>query len=379
MTHLLATNDFPPKTGGIQNYLWELWRRLPADEFTVLTRPHQGDAVWDAAQDYAIVRTSQRFLLPTRSMRKVVDQLADGIGAGLVVYDPASPLGVIGPRSRHRYAVVLHGAEVTIPGHIPGPSHFLKRTLRNASLIISASKYAEAEAERCAGVLPPTVYVPPGDDVDRFVPMADAAVPAARRRLGLDEDAIVIVGISRLVPRKGFHLLIAAAEKLHTVAGQRIEVVIVGTGREQNRLQKLADQSSANVRLTGRVDDQDLADYYACADISAMLCHNRLGGLEQEGFGIVFLESAAAGTPQVAGNSGGAAEAVAHGETGLVVDDPTSVDQVTAALQTLIDDPKLRKKMAVAGRKRAVHDFSYDLLANRLLTAIHSVDGTTGP
>ena len=45
MTHLLVTNDFPPKVGGIQNYLWELWRRLPPEEFAVLTRPHPGDAV----------------------------------------------------------------------------------------------------------------------------------------------------------------------------------------------------------------------------------------------------------------------------------------------------------------------------------------------
>ncbi len=69
-----------------------------------------------------------------------------------------------------------------------------------------------------------------------------------------------------------------------------------------------------------------------------MLCRNRWRGLEQEGFGIVFLEAAAAGVPAVAGDSGGAAEAVADGETGLVVEAPDSVAATAAALAQLLDD-----------------------------------------
>ena len=84
--------------------------------------------------------------------------------------------------------------------------------------------------------------------------------------------------------------------------------------------------------MLGRVPDDDLAELYGCADVFAMLCRNRWGGLEQEGFGIVFLEAAACGVPQVAGDSGGAAEAVADGETGLVVGRPSDVSAVTAAL-----------------------------------------------
>src|SRR5207248_8922930 len=90
--HLLVTNDFPPKVGGIQSYLWELWRRLPPDATTVLTTPYEGDAAFDAGQPFRVDRTREGFLLPTPSLAARVDRLADEVGAELVVLDPALPL-----------------------------------------------------------------------------------------------------------------------------------------------------------------------------------------------------------------------------------------------------------------------------------------------
>ena len=110
----------------------------------------------------------------------------------------------------------------------------------------------------------------------------------------------------------------------------------------------------------------DLPVLYGAADVFAMLCRNRWAGLEQEGFGMVFLEAAACGVPQVAGDSGGAAEAVEHDVTGLVVDRPGSADAVAAALARLLDDDDLRQRMGRAARVRAVADLSHDVLAERL-------------
>ncbi len=124
--------------------------------------------------------------------------------------------------------------------------------------------------------------------------------------------------------------------------------------------------------LLGRVAHDDLPALYGCGDVFAMLCRNRWGGLEQEGFGIVFVEAAAAGVPQVAGDSGGAAEAVVDGETGCVVRDPNNPAQVAAAIARLLDDPAGRARMGEAGRQRAVADFSYDVLAARLGDALAS-------
>ena len=105
-----------------------------------------------------------------------------------------------------------------------------------------------------------------------------------------------------------------------------------------------------------------------------MLCRTRLGGLEQEGFGIVFLEAAAAGVPQVAGNSGGAAEAVENGKTGIVVDPPNDPIAVASALEEILTNESKREEMARASRERAVKHFSYDELAKKLEEGISSVE-----
>src|SRR5690606_6190399 len=122
-----------------------------------------------------------------------------------------------------------------------------------------------------------------------------------------------------------------------------------GSGRDLERLTKRAAGARVPVTFLGRVPDEDMADLYASADVYAMLCRNRWGGLEQEGFGIVFLEAAAAGVPQVAGNSGGASEAVADGVSGFVVDDPTDAAAVAAALRRLLADDDMRRRMGKAG------------------------------
>ncbi len=117
--HLLVTNDFPPKTGGIQSYLWELWRRLPSDSTTVLTTPHVGSEAWDAAQPFRVERSRERVLLPTPSLRRRIDRLAEEVDARIVLLDPALPLGVLGPSLERPYGLVVHGAEVAIPGRLP--------------------------------------------------------------------------------------------------------------------------------------------------------------------------------------------------------------------------------------------------------------------
>ncbi|MCB0978293.1 MAG: glycosyltransferase family 4 protein, partial [Acidimicrobiales bacterium] len=117
----------------------------------------------------------------------------------------------------------------------------------------------------------------------------------------------------------------------------------------------------------------DVPGLYAAADVFSMACRNRWFGLEQEGFGIVFLEAAACGVPQVAGDSGGAAEAVEDGTTGIVVADPSSVDHLVTALDTLLGDADLRAEMGASARKRVEEDLSYDVLAARLQDALVEV------
>ena len=364
MKHLLVTNDFPPKIGGIQSLLWEWWRRLPSESFAVLTSPYAGSDAFDASQPFRIERTREPVLLPHPLMVHRINALAREIGADFVVVDPAVPLGLLGPSLELPYMVVVHGAEVTVPGRLPVSSAALARVLKRSTHVIAAGGYPAAEARRLAGSVPITV-IPPGVDVQRFSPLDDDERARARDSFGVDRDAQLVVGLSRLVPRKGFDVLIEASARLRDEF-PRLVVLIGGGGRDESRLNGLIERHRAPARLVGRVSNESLPAFYGCADVSAMVCRSRWGGLEQEGFGIVFAEAAACGVAQLAGRSGGAAEAVVDGETGLVVDDPTNVSLVADALRSLLSDDARRAAMARASRARAVAEFDYAVLSARL-------------
>ena len=367
--HLLVTNDFPPKVGGIQSYLWELWRRLPAADIAVHTTPHAEALAFDSEQAFVVTRSREPVLLPTPTVVRRVRNLAERQGAELVVWDPALPVGHAARRVGRPYAVVLHGSEVTVPGRLPMARSILARVLRGASLVICAGNYPAAEAERAAGCTLPTVVVPPGVDTDRFRPLDEAERASVRRELGLPVDAPLVVSVSRLVPRKGMDTLIRSAARLGRTEPDLV-VAIAGSGRDRRRLEGLVASTGAPVRFLGRVPEELLPGLYGAGDVFAMLCRSRWGGLEQEGFGIVFLEAAAAGVPQVAGESGGAAEAVAHEGTGLVMGRPDAVEQVARTLSDLLGDRERRTEMGREARRRAEVEFSYDVLARRLRASI---------
>jgi phosphatidylinositol alpha-1,6-mannosyltransferase len=312
-----------------------------------------------------VVRTRERVLLPTPGLVRQIQRLAAEVGAGLIVLDPALPLGLVGPRLDRPYAVILHGAEVTVPGRLPGSAQLLRHVLRGAVHVIAAGGYPLAEGERAAGRPLAATVVPPGVDVDRFRPLSAVERVAARDRFGLPTDGALVVSVSRLVPRKGMDVLAKAATRL-VVRHPGLTVAIAGSGRDRSRLERLVAELGAPVRFLGRVPDEDLPELYGCADVFAMLCRSRWAGLEQEGFGIVFLEAAACGVPQVAGDSGGAAEAVVDGETGMVVDNPGDARLVADALHQLLADADVRLTMGEASRARVESVFTYRALVNKL-------------
>jgi phosphatidylinositol alpha-1,6-mannosyltransferase len=377
--HLLVTNDFPPKVGGIQNYLWDLWSRLDPASFVVLTASSDaGAAAFDAAQAERGVRIERVpgpiLFFPTNGALAAVRRCVAEHEIDLVLLDPALPLGLLGPHLNVPYGVVLHGAEVAVPGRLPGARSVLARVLGNARLIVSAGSYPAAEGRRAAhsGFTAPVVEIPPGVDPAAITPLAAPERRAARARLGLPARGPLVVSISRLVPRKGMDVLVEAAGRL-SASYPDLTVAIAGDGRELPRLERLAAASAATVRVLGRVSDEDRAALLGAADVFVMACRNRWAGLEQEGFGIVFLEAAAAGVPQIAGDSGGASEAVADGVTGLVVGTPGDPGAVAEALRSLLADPTRRRRMGRAARARVQEFFDNDVLASRLADALAGV------
>jgi phosphatidylinositol alpha-1,6-mannosyltransferase len=401
--HVLLTNDFPPKVGGIQSYLWELWRRLPPAEVTVLTARRHGSEWWDAQQKFRVVRSRAPVLLPHPLLARKVRRLAESVGAEAVVIDPALPLGLIGPYLGLPYALVLHGAEVSFPGRLPVSRQLLAKALLGASLWVAAGSYPEAEAKRALSGRgggrsaggpsspPPSVVIPPGVDPGRFLPVPYIERLATRARFGLPASGPLVASVSRLVPRKGMDTLIDAAEQAAAkVSG--LSVAIAGDGRDRARLERLAAGAGVPVKLLGELTDAELPDFYACADVFALCPRSRWAGLEQEGFGIVLLEAAACAVPCVTLDSGGAAEAVVDEETGIVVRPPASkfgplaslspsrrrarqAGAVAGALVELLSDPQLAARMGAAGRRRAEQQLSYDVLALRLAEALEQLVG----
>lgn len=356
--HLLVTNDFLPKVGGIQTMLWELWRRLPPDEFVVLTTAHPDAAAFDAEQPFRVERVREPVLVPNPLLHRRIERLARDVGADHVVIDPVLPLGALAPHLSLPYTVFMHGSELL--GRLPGGDVLAGRVLRRARHVVCAGSYPASETERLCGPgrTPPITIVPPGVDTERFVPLTHRR--AARERFGLPLDDPLVVGLSRLVRRKGFDVLLEATKRM-----EGVHVAIGGRGRDAARLQGLVHDRA---HLVGYVSDEDMPAFYGCGDAFAMLCRDQWGGLEKEGFGIVFVEAAACGTPQLAGRSGGSADAVEDGVTGVVVDDPRDVDAVVGALRRVLD-PATNAALRRASRPWA-EGFSYDVLADRLAGAI---------
>src|ERR1039457_7727499 len=141
--HLLVTNDFLPKTGGIQVYLHELWRRLEPGRVVILTASSHPDAAeFDRVSELVIegVRATTLFLPSLRALRAIKAAITRH-QPDLVLLDPAWPLGLLGPRLSRPYGVVLHGAEVTAPGHIPLVATTLRHVLVHARVAICAGGY----------------------------------------------------------------------------------------------------------------------------------------------------------------------------------------------------------------------------------------------
>jgi phosphatidylinositol alpha-1,6-mannosyltransferase len=381
----------------------------------VVTPSYQDSEWWDSEQAFQIVRTKEPVLLPNPHLLRKVRHLAAKAGAEAVVVDPALPLGLLGPRLGLPYALVLHGAEVTVPARLPVSRRLLAMTLQRASLWVSAGNYPESEALRAleaakrwpardrgrepggrgrswrrgpaanpasGAARPPSVRIPPGVDTARFRPLPRIDRLAARARFGLPASGPLVVSVSRLVPRKGMDTLIEAAS-LASASIPDLSVAIAGKGRDRARLERFAHNANVPVKLLGALSQVDLPSFYACADVFALCPHSRWCGLEQEGFGMVLVEAAACGIPCVTLDSGGASEAVVDGQTGLVVRPPRAplfgtparrrraeAKVVKTALVRLVGEPELALRMGAAGRRRAEEEFSYDVLASRLAEAL---------
>jgi len=374
--HLLVTNDFPPKTGGIQVYLHELWQRLEEGRAVVLTASSHDDAPrFDQSSALVVERVPGRTLyLPTPRALAAIESAVERHQPDLVLFDPAWPLALLGPRLSRPYGVVLHGAEVAIPGRLPFVASSLRYVLRHASVALCAGSYPEREARRVAAeYMPPVIQVPPGVDTTQFAPLGSKRRREVRQTFGFGDDDLIVSSYSRLVPRKGMDTLIRASVALNRDFPQ-LRLVIGGSGRDRERLERLASRLKAPVTFLGRVPEEVVGEWLASTDLMVMDCRSRWLGLEQEGFGIVFLNAAACGVAVVAGRSGGSHEAVVDGVTGYVVKRSRNVSDLVSAMAALLGDDVTRDRFGQQARSVALTRFDWNILAGTLRDGLAPFD-----
>ena len=358
MRLLVITNDFPPKPGGIQTYLGSLVDAYP-DPVRVLG-PADGPATETSRGEAIVRRGRRRFMWPTK---KVVDwfiQEAKDFQADAIFFGAPHPLTQATAQLKDELGlpvgILCHGAEVTIPAAIPGLRSWLKSTLRSADVLFAVSRFTQGKVSRLTGR--DVVRIGAGVEVDVFTP----ANPPP------DNHPPVVGCVSRFVPRKGQDKVIAAAKELKA-RGTDVEVLIVGKGRTEAKLRKLAADSGVPVRFEIDVPWKDLATLYRSMDAFCMPCKSRWGGFEVEGLGLVFLEAAAAGLPVLAGTSGGSPETVVPGETGFIVD---SVGSIVEGLEIILANPERARQMGAKGRLRVVDEYVWDRVVANLESGFRS-------
>ena len=359
----VVTNDFPPRIGGINYYVDQLMRRFPSGTVTIFSSRFAGWEAFDREYPHDVIRLDTEMMLPVPAVRRRLHAELRSRKPDVVVFGATWPLGHLGPEIKQKldipYLGFTHGLELT-GALVPG---LLRNIGRHAGMLTAASHWSKKKLEPAFGWAGRMEVLESGIDTERFHPgVSDAAV---RRRHSLG-SAPVICCVSRLVPRKGQDMLIRALPAIaRQVPGVRL--LIVGVGPYDAALRKLAASTGVvdRVVFSGAASYEELAAYFRAGDVFAMPCRARWFGLDIEALGAVFLQGAAVGRPVIAGDSGGAPEAVIAGKTGLVVD-PTSPEPLADAITPLLLDRDRAEAMGKAGAEWVHSEWTWERKSDRL-------------
>jgi phosphatidylinositol alpha-1,6-mannosyltransferase len=369
---LVLTNDYPPRQGGIQSFLHALVCARPPGSVVVYAPSWDGSAAFDAAQPFPVIRHPGSLMLPTPGVLRRAQQIVREHDCDTVLFGAAAPLGLLAPGLRRagisRCVAITHGHEAGW-ALVPGARSLLRRIGDEVDVVTYLGNYFRT---RLARALSPAaaarmVRLTPGVDVTEFRPGHGGG--AIRERLALAGRPVVIC-VSRLVPRKGQDTLIRAWPRVRSTIDDAA-LLLVGGGPYGAALARLAERLrvKSSIIFAGSVPAADLPAYYNAGDVFAMPCRTRRHGLDVEGLGIVYLEASASGLPVIAGDSGGAPDAVLPGETGFVVDG-RSTEAVADRIVELLRDTGRARGMGEKGRAWVEAEWRWELVAERLAAVL---------
>lgn len=368
---LFVTNDFGPRAGGIESFIMGLVERLPRDSVTVFTSSQGDTSSYDAKwlQDYGVdvIRDRSKMLLPTPRVARALKSIVHEREFAAACFGAAAPLGLLASTLRKagitRIISLTHGHEVWWAKVFPF-SLAIRRIGDTVDVLTYLGDFTRRNISSALsqGAREAMVRIAPGIDLSHFAP--ETAPSALRNDLGLSNKS-VIVSVGRLVPRKGQDRLIQALPLIRKTI-PNVHLLLVGEGSYRKTLERLVEENHVRelVTFVGRVPYTQLPAYFRCGDIFAMPSRSRMGGLEVEGLGIVYLEASGCGLPVIAGNSGGAPDAVVDGVTGIVVDG-TNINDIAAAIVRVLSDPAKMKAMGAAGNEWVTSGWSWEIWSSK--------------
>lgn len=351
---MLVTNDLGPRAGGIETFVLGLISGLPKGSLIVLTSTQPGAKEFDAQlfEKYGVevIRDRSKILLPTPRITKKAISILKNQQIKRVWFGAAAPLALMAPQLRGagaRHIVALsHGHELWW-SRLPIFKLLMKRIVKSLDYLGYLGDYTKSVLLKLGTIQNKLIQIAPGIDIEHFSPKGVSEQLLAKHKL---TGKRVIISVGRLVHRKGQDQLIKALPEVLKKFPETV-LLLVGDGPIRKMLENSATQLGVrnNVVFVGRVSYQLLPEYLNLAEIFAMPVRSRFFGLEVEGLGIVYLEASACGLPVIAGDSGGAADAVVKNITGLIVGGVKS-DEISEAICKLLAEPVLAKQMGQSGR-----------------------------
>jgi len=367
---LIATIEFPPQKGGVANYLAGLAGALPVEKVAVLASKYLGAENFDSREKYKIYRKNlisrMPFVWPKwlplvwHLWRAARREKIEAILVGQVL--PVGTAAMIVKKFlKIPYFVSCHGMDILTAARDSRKKKLMNKILEQASGVMANSEFTKKELIKLAVPESKIIVVYPcATKKEGIVP---EKILEIKNRLGLADKKIILT-VGRLVRRKGQDKVIEAIPKVLERVPQAIYVMI-GDGPEKENLKSKIEKLKLEneVLLLGEVSEEKKRAFYQLCDLFIMTPWQI--GADVEGFGTVYLEANQFGKPVVAGRSGGVAEAVVDGVTGLIVD-PENINQISEAVIKLLTDEVLAKKMGEQGRERAEKEFGWEIQTEKL-------------